>query len=105
MCKNRGLKQKSSNQQTAMQGYISHLHQQCQILQLQSPGVNCTSVTSFGQFNKGFKQFSAIQQPMQYDTRNATRVSEIEKHTQSVQTERRQQHDVNAGDGFAASQE
>ena len=38
---------------------------------------------------------------MQYNTRNATRVSVTRKHAQSVQMERRQQHNgVNAGDGF-----
>ena len=41
---------------------MSDLHQQYQILQY-SLGVNCTSMKSFGQFNKGFKKFSAIQQP------------------------------------------
>jgi len=44
------IKQK---QQTAKQSYICHLHQQCQILQLQSLWVNCTSMTSLGQSTKG----------------------------------------------------
>jgi len=58
------LRHKADNQANTTNSkvsYICDLKQQYQILHLQSPGVNCASMTSLGQSNKEFRKFSAIQ--------------------------------------------